>query len=154
MEKIIIEKTATTPYINIDLENNIIDIFGKSFPENTHSFYKSVLEKLNEVFSKKVDMKVNLELEYLNSSSLKVFFDIFDIWENSVLLNNSNIDISWVYDIENDIAQEMGEDFIEDFKELKISLVEKRRSREKCKKNREERAASKVKNKRLPQKNK
>ncbi len=126
MEKIIIEKTATTPYINIDLENNIIDIFGKSFPENTHSFYKSVLEKLNEVFSKKVDMKVNLELEYLNSSSLKVFFDIFDIWENSVLLNNSNIDISWVYDIENDIAQEMGEDFIEDFKELKISLVEKK----------------------------
>ncbi len=126
MEKIIIEKTATTPYINIDLENNIIDIFGKSFPENTHSFYKSVLEKLNEVFSKKVDIKVNLELEYLNSSSLKVFFDIFDIWENSVLLNKSNIDISWVYDIENDIAQEMGEDFIEDFKELKISLVEKK----------------------------
>ncbi len=125
MEKIIIEKTTTTPYIKIDPENKIIEIMGKSFPENTHIFYKSVMEKFNELFSNKIDIKVNLELEYVNSSSLKIFFDIFDIWENSVLLKNSNIEISWVYDIENDIAQEMGEDFMEDFKDLNILLVEK-----------------------------
>lgn len=125
MEKITIEKTDTTPYISIDIENSIIDIFGKSFPENAYSFYEPVLNKFKEIFSNDIDIKINIELLYLNSSSLKIFFDIFDIWENNILTKNSNIEIFWIYDIENDIAQEMGEDFIEDFKDLNISLVEK-----------------------------
>lgn len=125
MEKVTIEKTDTTPYISIDIENSIIDIFGKSFPENAYSFYEPVLNNFKEIFSNDINIKINIELLYLNSSSLKIFFDIFDIWENNILTKNSNIEIFWIYDVENDIAQEMGEDFIEDFKDLNISLVEK-----------------------------
>ena len=125
MEKLIIEKTSTTPYIELDKENNNLKFIGKSFPENTFEFYKPVINWLKEYFKSSVDTKVEVELEYLNSSSLKAYFDIFDIFEDSIVDNESIISISWIYHEENDIALETGEDFLEDFECLDIKLVVK-----------------------------
>lgn len=125
MEKLIIEKQQVTPLIDLNSDENILKFIGKSFPENTFEFYSPVLKWLNEYFSKTVEVSVEIELEYLNSSSLKAYFDIFDIFEDSVKNNNSKISIKWLYDEENDIALETGEDFIEDFKFLDILLVKK-----------------------------
>ncbi|MEA3384717.1 MAG: DUF1987 domain-containing protein [Campylobacterota bacterium] len=125
MEKLIIEKQQVTPLIDLNSDENILKFIGKSFPENTFEFYSPVLKWLNEYFSKTVEVSVEIELEYLNSSSLKAYFDIFDIFEDSVKNNNSKISIKWLYDEENDIALETGEDFIEDFKSLDILLVKK-----------------------------
>mgnify|MGYP006450346123 CR=1 FL=1 len=38
---------------------------------------------------------------------------------------NNDIKINWIYDEENESAEEAGEDFIEDFEDLKIELVTK-----------------------------
>jgi hypothetical protein len=66
---------------------------------------------------------VNMEIIYFNSSSSKLFFDFFDLLEENS--QKHKIDINWIYDEENESAEEAGEDFIEDFEDLNIKLVQK-----------------------------
>ena len=126
MENLIIKATKYTPEINLDKNTNIMNIVGKSYPENTFEFYKPVLNWIEEYFQTKIEAEVlfNLDLEYLNSSSLKAYFDIFDILETAHE-NGVKITIKWIYDEDNDISEETGEDFIEDFETLNIKLVVK-----------------------------
>lgn len=125
MENITYDATEYTPKILLDKTESKIEFIGKSYPENTFEFYAPVLEWLKVFLSEQREVKVTLELEYLNSSSLKSFFDIFDIFEESSQKYNSSITVDWVYDEENDIALETGEDFQMDFEDLEINLVEK-----------------------------
>jgi hypothetical protein len=125
MEKLFIEETKYTPKIDMDQESGIISIEGKSYPENTFEFYEPVMKWLEDYFNgnAKKSTVVNLEIIYFNSSSSKLFFDLFDLLEENK--DDNEIEINWIYDQENESAQEAGEDFIEDFQTLKINLVHK-----------------------------
>jgi len=124
MENLHIKATKYTPEIDFNEESGILSITGKSYPENTFEFYKPTIRWIEEYFENTQNEKtvVNLDLEYLNSSSLKAYFDIFDILQITQD-KGKNISINWLYDEDNDIAEETGEDFIEDFENLKIKLV-------------------------------
>jgi hypothetical protein len=121
MQNLHIEASQYTPEIVMDAENGVIEMSGKSYPENTFEFYKPVLQWLGEYFQNPhTKTVVNMEIIYFNSSSSKLFFDFFDILEENVA--NSEIIVHWIYDEENESALEAGEDFIEDFDTLKIEL--------------------------------
>lgn len=124
MENLIIEETKYTPKIELDVDGTI-SMVGKSYPENTFEFYAPVMEWVENYFetSAKAITTVNLEITYFNSSSSKLFFDFFDLLEDNH--ENHTIKINWIYDEENESAEEAGEDFIEDFEDLDISLVTK-----------------------------
>jgi len=126
MENLIIEKTNYTPQIDFNAQIGVLQIDGKSYPENTFEFYKQVKEWLKEYISSFEIEKitVNIELTYLNSSSLKAYFDIFDIFEEAQE-GGKNIIINWIYYFDDDILKETGEDFKEDFDNLTINLIEK-----------------------------
>lgn len=125
MENLKIAITQYTPEISLDAETGIISMAGKSYPENTFEFYKPVIEWLENYFDGNAKDKtvVNMEIIYFNSSSSKLFFDLFDLLEEEN--ENHNIEVNWIFDPENESAQEAGEDFNEDFEKLKINLVEK-----------------------------
>jgi len=124
MENLIIDETKYTPKITLET-TGIINLIGKSYPENTFEFYTPMMDWIKEYFETSVAEVtiVNMEIIYFNSSSSKLFFDFFDILEE----NNEKfkIEINWIYDEENESAQEAGEDFIEDFEDLNIKLVRK-----------------------------
>lgn len=124
MQNLTIEATQYTPKIEFDTTSNTLNITGKSYPENTFEYYKPIILWLEEYFENINDEKVtiNLDLEYLNSSSLKAYFDMFDIFEEAHE-NGKSIQIKWIYDEDNDISEETGEDFMEDFESLNIELV-------------------------------
>ncbi len=126
MENLKIEATKYTPEIDFNVESKVLNIIGKSYPENTFEYYKPIVAWIEEYLEVITDEQivVNLDLEYLNSSSLKAYFDIFDILEIAHD-NGKKIDVKWIYDEENDIAEETGEDFIADFENLNIELVVK-----------------------------
>jgi len=127
MDRLYIKESEYCPEIILDADENLISFIGQSYPENTFEFYKPVLnwiQKYSERSPKKI--KVILELVYLNSSSFKAFFDVIDLLDEARKKYNSSIDIEWIYDKDNDIALETGEDFQDDFKALKIKLVEKK----------------------------
>lgn len=126
MENLILEETKYTPSINLSAENGILELSGKSYPENTFEFYKPMMDWVEEYFNgnEKEKTIVNIEIIYFNSSSSKLFFDFFDLLEEA---HNKakNIEVNWIYDPENEAALEAGEDFQEDFEKLKFNLVEK-----------------------------
>jgi len=124
MENLKIEKTNYTPEIDFDCENGILNIVGKSYPENTFELYAPIHLWLKEYLgTTSIDkIIVNLALTYLNSSSLKSYFDMFDMFE-SAHENGKNIEINWIYESDDDIIEETGEDFKADFGELKINLI-------------------------------
>jgi len=125
MEKMYIEATKYTPLIILDPESGIMEIRGKSYPENTFEFYTPVMEWLKEYFKNPKEPTVfNLEIVYFNSSSSKWFFDLFDFLEEQHN-NGHKIVINWIYDEDNDVAEEAGEDFQEEFPTLEIKLIVK-----------------------------
>jgi hypothetical protein len=126
MENLFLEATEYTPLIDFNIQSGILKISGKSYPENTFEFYKPILNWVEEYFEANNDhpTKIILDLEYLNSSSLKAYFDLFDILEIAKD-EGSNMTVTWLYDEDNDISQETGEDFASDFESLNMELVAK-----------------------------
>lgn len=123
MNNLVIEETKYTPTIELNAEEGTIRITGKSYPENTFEFYEPVMQWIEEYFdgNAQEETKVNMEIIYFNSSSSKLFFDLFDLLEENN--NNHCIIINWIYDEENESALEAGEDFQEDFEDLTINLI-------------------------------
>lgn len=124
MEKLHVEGTQYTPEIHLD-PVGIMVFAGKSYPENTFDFYQPVMEWLEQYFSNDLPDRtvVNMEIIYFNSSSSKLFFDMFDMMEE--VSADHALEVNWIFDPENESAREAGEDFIEDFEKLTINLVEK-----------------------------
>jgi len=122
--KIHIEATKYTPEITLDAEQGLIEIKGRSYPENTFEFYEPILKWLKE-YAKNPhkETTVNLEIVYFNSSTSKIIFLMFDILYE--IKDKSKIIINWFYDKDNDTAKEAGEDFADDFPDMDIRLVEK-----------------------------
>jgi len=124
MRKHTIEATDYSPEIIFDPEAGLLEIKGKSYPENTFEFYKPMMEWMESYFdAPKEKTIVNMEIIYFNSSSSKLFFDLFDMLEEN--RDKSDIVIQWIYDKENESALEAGEDFKEDFEELDFRLIPK-----------------------------
>jgi len=125
MENLSIEETKYTPKISMNAATGVIEMTGKSYPENTFEFYAPVMSWLDEYFSEKAaDITVvNMEIIYFNSSSSKLFFDFFDVLDEAK--DDNKIEVNWIYDEDNESAEEAGEDFIEDFENLTIKLVVK-----------------------------
>ena len=122
MENLNIAETKYTPEITLNTSGTIT-LVGKSYPENTFEFYAPMMDWIKEYFEISAQdlTTVNLEITYFNSSSSKLFFDFFDLLEEAS--NDNTIKINWIYDEENESAEEAGEDFIEDFEDLTIELV-------------------------------
>ena len=122
MENLKLEATKYTPEINFEVSGKL-SLVGKSYPENTFEFYAPMMEWLELYFNESAAETtiVNMEIIYFNSSSSKLFFDFFDLLEENS--EDNKIEINWIYDEENESAEEAGEDFIEDFEDLNIKLV-------------------------------
>ncbi|MBL0708596.1 MAG: DUF1987 domain-containing protein [Sulfurimonas sp.] len=122
MDNISLKATKYTPEINLDAKGKI-SLIGKSYPENTFDFYAPMMKWVEEYFKITEVQKtvVDMEIIYFNSSSSKLFFDFFDLLEENT--SDNIIEINWIYDEENESAEEAGEDFVEDFSNLNIKLI-------------------------------
>ena len=125
MQNLNLEATEYTPRITLDPQNKIFEFIGESYPENTFEFYEPVISWFKNYLKDKQDIKIVMELSYLNSSSLKSFYDIFELLNQNALTHDSSITIEWVYDEENDIALETGENMDEDFEKLGFTYIAK-----------------------------
>jgi len=124
MENLVLQATQYTPEIQLDPKGQM-SFVGKSYPENTFEFYKPIMTWFSDYFDGNAAEKttVNMEIIYFNSSSSKLFFDLFDLLDEHK--SQHDIEINWIYDEENETAEEAGEDFVDDFDDLTINLVVK-----------------------------
>lgn len=111
MEKINIEATPKTPSISFDFSNGILEIKGRSIPENSIEFYKPVVESLEKYGSTpSSSTTVNIQLEYFNTSSSKCILDVFKKLE-AIHKNGNQLVINWYYEQDDEDMLEAGEDY-------------------------------------------
>jgi hypothetical protein len=111
MELINIEGTPKTPTVIMNPETGLVEIKGRSIPENSIEFYKPVVDWLEE-YAKAPQSKtiVNVQLEYFNTSSSKCILDVFKKLE--VLKKDQNdVVINWYYEEDDEDMLEAGEDY-------------------------------------------
>jgi len=111
MKSFELEATKSTPAVKIDVKNNLIQIKGKSYPENSYDFYTPIIKAIKELLNKnKSLLTVTLHLIYINTSSAKSLMNIFDLFEES----KNEVTVTWLYDNDNELAMESGFEFKED----------------------------------------
>ena len=116
MDKLSIEQTKATPFIDFDPKNNILKIKGQSYPENALKFYEPVLEWVDEyleVASGNISIDIEFVMPYINTSSSKCIMMFLDKLEEAYK-SGKNISINWFYDEENESSLECAEEFKED----------------------------------------
>ena len=70
MKELIIEKIRNLPGVNFNPSDGILEIEGRSIPENPEDFYNPVLDWINQYFKDPRDFTVlKIKLEYINSGS-------------------------------------------------------------------------------------
>ena len=113
MTKIKIESTHKTPSINFDFETGVLEIKGRSIPENSIEFYKPVVELLRQYErAPRAFTTVNIKLAYFNTSSSKCILDVFKKLENIHKVGN-DLFINWYYEKDDADMLEAGEDYKE-----------------------------------------
>ena len=116
MRKLTIEKTASSPKVVLDPENDVYLISGESRPPDVREFYNQILSWLQE-FSlylngpdyNKGPIIFNFDFEYFNSSSGKLILDICKILAG-LRLQGINIIVKWYYEKEDGDMLEVGKE--------------------------------------------
>ncbi len=123
MEKIFIEPSKVTPLISFDPEEGILEMRGRSSPENAIQFYQKVIESL-ALYAQhgQGDFTANFAFEYFNTSSSKCLFDIF---KRLVRIKESGkeLTINWFFEEDDEDMMEAGEDY-SDLLDLDFNFIE------------------------------
>jgi len=111
MESLLIEGTAKTPTVRFDANQGLVEIKGRSIPENSVDFYRPLVDWLDKYSqSPKEQTKVNIQLEYFNTSSSKCILDVFKKLE-AIHKSNHEVVINWYYEEDDEDMLEAGEDY-------------------------------------------
>jgi len=122
MSELNITATERTPEIQLSAANGIFSMKGESFPEDVSAFYGQVIVAVDQLASAlSKPLTVDVAMVYINSSSIKAMFRIFEGLE-AVRKNGQSLTITWHYQEDDDIMQELGEDFKDRFPELPIEV--------------------------------
>jgi hypothetical protein len=113
METMTIPGTSKTPTVEMNVETGVIEIKGRSIPENSIDFYRPVVEWLDKYSETPApETKVNIQLEYFNTSSSKCILDVFKKLEQVFKKNgDKGVSINWFYEEDDEDMLEAGEDY-------------------------------------------
>ncbi len=105
--------TQSTPAVHASAQTGVIEMRGDSYPENTFEFFAPLLAWIEERLQSTASLRLELHLLYLNTSSVKVMMDIFDLLEEAHA-ENQEVSTVWYYNEDNERIAELAEEFKED----------------------------------------
>lgn len=105
-----INATTESPEFVLDKENNYISLKGKSILLRADIFYRPISQALLDYLEndKPEKVKIDMNIEYINTTSIKRVFTLFEI-ANDFYNKGINVDLNWYYYHEDDISLEIGE---------------------------------------------
>jgi len=113
MTELKIEGSDSTPQIYLDKNSGTFEIKGKSFPEESRSFYSPVKEWL-EKYSKDPNEETFFvfKMEYFNSSSSLIILEILNLLDE-IHKSGKKVTVSWNHlEIDEDML-DAGEEYSE-----------------------------------------
>lgn len=122
MERILVEASPKTPFIHLDPKKGLIELKGRSTPEDIDKIYLPVFNWVDNYLAEPQEQTVaNFHFEYFNSSTTKVLMRLI----NKLLVIHKSgatkLEINWLY-FDEDML-EYGEDF-EDLTGIKFNFIE------------------------------
>jgi len=111
MAPIKIEGTPKTPSVNFEESTGILELRGRSIPENSIEFYKPLIDWIDR-YSRTAQQAtvLRVQLEYFNTSSSKCILDLFKKLEQ-VRSAGNDVSVLWHYEAEDEDMLEAGEDY-------------------------------------------
>ena len=111
MEKLILEGSEKTPAVRFDGDNGVMELIGRSIPENSIDFYEPLnnwLEKYGH--GPKPNTTVNIKLEYFNTASSKCILNLLKQLEK-LNSKDTKVKINWYFEEDEEDLEEAGEDY-------------------------------------------
>ncbi len=117
-----ISATDRTPEIRLSPAEGLFSMKGESFPEDVSAFYGQVILAIDQLVSSlDKPLEVDIAMVYINSSSIKAMFRMFEGFE-AVRKAGQTVTVRWHFQDDDDIMEELGEDFKDRFPDLSISV--------------------------------
>ena len=111
MDNINIESTPKTPKVDFQVGSGVLEIEGRSIPENSTEFYKPVFDWLDQYIDESnSNTSFNFKLEYFNTSSSKCILDILRKLEKLHKTGKSVV-VNWYYEEDDEDMMEAGENY-------------------------------------------
>ncbi len=117
-----IAATDRTPAIDLTLSPLKLVMAGESFPEDVSAFYGEVITSINQLATNvQGKLEVEMAFVYINSSSIKAMYRIFEGIDAYRQAGNE-VQVVWKAEEDDDIMQELGEDFKDRFQSLNFTV--------------------------------
>ena len=106
--KLELTETRDTPYIIFDPEHNHFEISGNSLPEDSTKFFEPIFEWIEKYINDPLRNTILVcKLEYFNSSSAKMFYQVF-IELEKIKDTGNEIKIKWYFEPGDKLIEEKG----------------------------------------------
>ena len=111
MESISRKGTPKTPSVEFDSVQGLLEIKGRSNPENTIEFYRPLVQWVDEYVQNPVEKTtVNVHLEHFNTSSSKSILEVFRALK-PIKERDKDVVVNWFYEGDDEDIQEAGENY-------------------------------------------
>ena len=111
MEKYVIqEELKNCPSIVYYPNANILELVGRSIPENPELIFRRLDEWIKLHFEKSEGLDVNIQLEYINSGSSKYLYEILKKLK-AYGRSGKLIKMKWLYEEDDEGMLELGEHY-------------------------------------------
>jgi hypothetical protein len=111
MEKHVIqEELKNCPGITYFPDTNLLEIVGRSIPENPELIFRRLDEWITLHFEKNKELDVNIQLEYINSGSSKYLYEILKRLTGFGRSGNE-VKMRWLYEEDDEAMLELGEHY-------------------------------------------
>ena len=125
MENIFIPARERSPEVDFRYGDHHLSMRGEAYPEDASAFFGPLLKDL-EAYCETIhgqELRVEFQLIYFNTSSAKALMNMIKILEASAR-GGTRITLNWIFQKEDDVMREFGEDFSEDLQHVDFHLVQ------------------------------
>lgn len=111
MNALHIEATAHTPLISLDANTGVMEIKGRSIPDDPEVFWGVILEWFDGYMRNPAkETLVKIDLEYFNiTSSKRILFLLYKL--NELVDNGLSAKVQWFYRKSDEDMYEVGQDY-------------------------------------------
>jgi len=122
MEELAIMGTPKTPAVRSDSNQGLLEITGRSNPENTIEVFKPIVNWVEEYLLHPGEKTtINIQLEHFNTSSSKSLIGILKRLE-VLKKEGREVVVNWYYDADDEDILEAGENF-ESVVEIPFNMI-------------------------------
>ncbi len=127
MQTLQLAPTVKAPYVSFDPNTGLLQLTGKSIPENAYELYRPLLGWMAAYIDNPAPRtELIFRLSYFNSSSSEYILDLMRLLEK-IYLQGAEVRILWFYDHDDEDMEQIGEDFKSMLRVPIIMMIEEKK---------------------------